>query len=56
MSNLLEMPLGPWPITTLIHDRDDQDHVCFRFSEPRFSENQDTEISQLLGESAVWIK
>ena len=27
--------------------------VCFRFSEPRFSENQDYEISLLSGEPAV---
>ena len=27
--------------------------VCFRFSESRFSENQDSEISLLSGESAV---
>jgi len=29
--------------------------VCFRFFGPRFSENQDSEISQLSGESAIWI-
>ena len=29
--------------------------VCFIFSEPHFSENQDSEISMLLGESDVRI-
>jgi len=29
--------------------------VCFCFSGPRFFENQDSEISQLSGESTVWI-
>ena len=29
--------------------------VYFRFSGSRFAENQDSEINQLHGESAVWI-
>jgi hypothetical protein len=29
--------------------------VCFRFSASCFSENQDFKISQLSGESTVWI-
>ena len=31
----------------------DQGYVCFRFFGPRFFENQDSEISQLSGESTV---